>query len=89
MPHKLDDQKKIATDDSGKPIWITEGGGEKSVDYPGFLILKRLSANWRRLFIYNQPEMIRAESRAFGREFSAYNEIAFFGAILDSLRAMT
>ena len=41
MPYKLDNQKRIVTDESGDPVWITEGGEEKTVDYPG--LLKRLS----------------------------------------------
>lgn len=41
MSWKLDDNKRLVTDDNGNPVWISEAGDEKAVDYPG--LLKRLS----------------------------------------------
>lgn len=41
MPWKLDESRKIVTDANGNPVFVTETGEDKAVDYPG--LLKRLS----------------------------------------------
>lgn len=34
MPWKLDESKNVAVNEKGDPIWLTDDGEEKSVDYP-------------------------------------------------------
>lgn len=72
MPWKLDENKKIIVDENGNPVWESETGEEKSVDYPG--LLKRLSE-------------VNGESNGRKQEIRALKEkLALFDGI-DDLKA--
>lgn len=72
MGWKLDEAKKIVVDANGAPVWVSETGEEKAVDYPG--LLKRLSE-------------VNGESRGRKEEIRALKEkLALFDGV-DDLKA--
>lgn len=67
MPWKLDDSKKIVVDANGNPVFMTEAGEEKSVDYPG--LLKRLSE------VNGESQGRKLEIRALKEKLSVFDGI--------------
>lgn len=67
MPWKLDDSKNVVLGTDGNPVWITEGGEEKSVDYPG--LTKRLSE------VNSESNNRKQEIRALKEKLSVFDGI--------------